>query len=211
MHERDVQIAGPCHEDWDRMTPEAGGLRRYCEHCDKRVHDLSAMDEGQARAFLAATAGREVCIAYTLGEDDELVFARRPPKARERRAADIVPLDRLRRSSPPPGRSSPELPELGKLAGAASVAALLSACTPHGQDDAPKVDLPEPAAVDPGARVDIPKLAPPRPPAAKLEVDAPAKVEEPCEPETPRRVRKGKRVIKKGLRLGGGVDPLGGL
>lgn len=210
MHERDVQIAGPCHEDWDRMAPEAGGLRRYCEHCDKRVHDLSAMDEGQARAFLQATAGSEVCIAYTLGEDDELVFARRRPEAR--RSADIVPLDRLRRASSRPRRSAAELPELGKLAGAASVAALLSACTPHGEDTAPKVDLPEPATVDPGARVDIPQVAPPRPPAAKLAVDEPPKVEEPCEPEAPRRVRKGKRVIKKkGLRLGGDLDPLAGL
>jgi hypothetical protein len=115
MRADDVAIEAPCSEDWDRMRPEAGAQRRWCEQCERHVHDLSKMSERAARAFLRETAERDVCIAYVEDEAGELVFAPQPR---------IVPLARL--------------------ASAATISMMLAACTPHGEPErAPRVELPE--------------------------------------------------------------------
>jgi hypothetical protein len=45
-----LQIARPCHEDWDRMTPSPGG--RTCDACRLEVVDVSASAPGDRRARL---------------------------------------------------------------------------------------------------------------------------------------------------------------
>ena len=35
-------IPNPCHEDWNKMTPEDKG--RHCSVCDKVVIDFTKMD-----------------------------------------------------------------------------------------------------------------------------------------------------------------------
>ena len=43
---RGVRVATPCHASWDAMP---GGDRvRSCEHCRKRVYNLSAMTAAAA-------------------------------------------------------------------------------------------------------------------------------------------------------------------
>jgi hypothetical protein len=149
MRAEDVPIEAPCHEDWDRMRPEAGDQRRWCEHCERHVHDLSRMGERAARALLREMAGREVCIAYLEDEHGEVGFVPEPR---------MVPLSRL--------------------ASAATIAMLLSACTPHGEPErALQVELPEsstmltPSSVIPSNSYDFSNEA--DPPAAEAPCDPP--------------------------------------
>jgi hypothetical protein len=119
MRAEDVVINDPCEQDWDGMRPEAGGQRRWCEHCERSVHDLSEMEEPAALALLRATAGRDVCISYVEDKDGEIVFGL---------GQNIVPLEHVRRRP----RAQPVI-EIAKLASAASIAMVLGACTPHGK------------------------------------------------------------------------------
>ncbi|MBC8071497.1 MAG: hypothetical protein IAG13_24430, partial [Deltaproteobacteria bacterium] len=57
-----LPIADPCHEDWEAMAPEAQG--RFCGKCTKSVHDLSSMEESEARALLRARADTRICVRY---------------------------------------------------------------------------------------------------------------------------------------------------
>ncbi|BCU76114.1 hypothetical protein [Luteolibacter sp. LG18] len=54
-------IAKPCSVDWNTMTGDE--RKRFCDQCGKHVFNLSAMTEGEAKAFAEETQGRE-CIAY---------------------------------------------------------------------------------------------------------------------------------------------------
>lgn len=170
MHVDEARIH-PCDEDWEGMRVVGGGEARHCERCSTEVHDLSAIGPERARALLQS--GRRVCISYLLDtQTGALVFA--PPPARER-ASPFVPISRLVR--------------------AASLATVLSACTPHGDEIRPLVidDEEVPVADSPSTR--IPLVAPVAQPPA-----------EPCEPEleppttepkkTPELRLKGKRVIR---------------
>lgn len=191
MRADEVVIEAPCDEDWDRMRPEAGGRRRFCDHCERQVHDLSQMSEPAARALLREHAGR-VCVAYVRDEAGEIVFAPAPK---------IVPLDRLARRSL-------------KLASAASFAALLGACTPHGQDTPAVLHLDNAQTTEVAPVTVIPTVTA-EPPAPPIVIVEPPIAEEPCDPPTPIHapgpVVKGRLVRTKGLPLGNFDDPLGGL
>jgi hypothetical protein len=113
MHHDDVPIAHPCDEDRDAMRVEDGGRRRWCERCERPVHDLSAMGEPAARAFLRERAGTRLCLSYFIDEDGAIVFELDPSQL----AAPLVPLERLCNSA-------------GRLASVASLAVLLTACNP---------------------------------------------------------------------------------
>ena len=45
-----VQINKPCHENWDKMTPEDQG--RFCANCNKSVIDFSLMTDNQILSHL---------------------------------------------------------------------------------------------------------------------------------------------------------------
>ena len=207
MRADDVPIASPCEQDWDEMRVESGGARRFCEHCSKHVHNLSAMDARQARTFLRATAGQEICVAYEL-EDDEIWFRDSPRRhasapADEPRPATgaIVPLARLRRAPRPETHNL----DAGKLAAAASVGVMLSACTPHDPEGIELRKVDDEGATRSSPTVVIPhrdrEAEPPPKPDSEPEPDA----DLPCDPpETNTRVRrKGRRKIKTvGVVLG---------
>ncbi len=74
MHKRHLPIANPCHEDWDGMHAQDGG-RRFCDQCDKSVHDLSSMPEAQAKALLAAPRSGRICIRYRSDSHGRVRFA----------------------------------------------------------------------------------------------------------------------------------------
>lgn len=70
-----LPIHDPCHENWDAMQ-EADGKRRFCESCDKHVHDVSAMTEHEAWSVLSEASKRgRVCVRYvTDGETGRIKF-----------------------------------------------------------------------------------------------------------------------------------------
>lgn len=107
------------------MRPE--GTRRFCEVCDKHVHDLSSMTPGQAQRLVAEDR-RELCVRY-LHDGEEIVHL--APAPRE------------------PTRSLPA--GIGVAAGL--VAGLLASCTPHGRPAAESYEWEEravPASVHDG-------------------------------------------------------------
>src|SRR5581483_9550279 len=63
MKASEATIATPCGADWQKMDPR-GDTKRMCGECNKLVHDLSSMTEGQARALLARPRNEGLCIRY---------------------------------------------------------------------------------------------------------------------------------------------------
>lgn len=158
VRSQDIDIPEPCHADWDTMRPEARG--RFCFDCKKKVHDLSAMTEREAEAFLERTECEDVCISFEHEPDGAMVF---------REPAPVVPLSRLLR----PRRVAAAVAGVG-------VAAALAACAPHGEPlqirEAEVVAFESPAVVIPHETASTAEPPPPTPVA-----------DEPCDPqvETP--------------------------
>ena len=50
-----LYIHQPCHEDWDKMTPENKG--RFCASCAKSVVDFSLMTDNEVLAYLSKNTG----------------------------------------------------------------------------------------------------------------------------------------------------------
>ena len=169
MRADDVNIPEPCPAEWGAMSPHASGTARHCDLCRKNVHDLSAMGEKAARAFLQR-CGEDVCVSYLADEHGDLRFEEPP----------LIPASSLR----PRRRASRFAPMTLGLA--------LAACTPHGAIQGERLEVEE---LDPqlhrGEVVDYgyaPSIERP-----------PPELEEPCEPEPtveeePIRRKKGKRV-----------------
>ncbi|MFO7566424.1 MAG: hypothetical protein R6X02_27525 [Enhygromyxa sp.] len=197
MRVEQIEIEAPCDQDWDAMRPQAGGRRRWCDHCERQVHDLSRMSEPAARAFLRANAGR-ACVAYLEGPSGEVTFAPAPK---------FVAPERLARRSRP-------LVEAAKLASAASIAVLLGGCAPHGDgqvirlDDAEATPTVAPLTVIPTATAAAPS-------PASLPTEVP-ELDQPCDPpvvESPSKLPvKGRlKPRRMGLPVGTRGDPLGGI
>jgi CarboxypepD_reg-like domain len=54
-----LQIPKPCHEDWNKMTP--GDKGRFCDSCQKTVHDFTGMSDAQLVAFFKKPSTGSVC------------------------------------------------------------------------------------------------------------------------------------------------------
>lgn len=73
MHRAQLPILNPCSEDYAAMDGPA--QRRFCDRCDKHVHDLSAMTEPEAKALLDGRApGQRLCVRYRCGTDGRIAF-----------------------------------------------------------------------------------------------------------------------------------------
>lgn len=106
----EIRIPEPCNEDWEGMTPEQRG--RFCAACQKKVHDLSAMTEGDAKALLATDD--DICVSYLSDTQGTVRF----------QPTQIVPTSRLLRRA--------------SMASAAGLSLALAACAPHGEG--PKIE-----------------------------------------------------------------------
>lgn len=74
MRSESLRILEPCSADWERM--DGDGAIRFCRLCKKNVHDLSAMTEAEAVAFLSG--GEQPCIRYLHDARGDVLFADRP-------------------------------------------------------------------------------------------------------------------------------------
>lgn len=151
LHASTVQIESPCPIDLDGSQMRGSGRNWHCGRCDKTVHVLSQMTEVQARDFLRARAGEDLCVSYTMSAAGEVRFRPEP----------FVPAASLLRR---PARLA-----------AAGFGLALAACTPHDNPEvAPHAVVGTESAGQALTRPTIP-LSPPviRPPVASddLQVD----------------------------------------
>lgn len=78
MKRRRLQILEPCSEDFAAM--KGGPKTRFCDKCDKNVHNLSEMTEREADAFLRENARGSICIRMTQTASGDIRY--RAPAAR---------------------------------------------------------------------------------------------------------------------------------
>jgi hypothetical protein len=116
LSEQQVHVTSPCPIDLDETGMRGQGARWRCEHCSKTVHVLSSMTESEARRFLTAHAGQDVCVSYAMSPAGEIRFRPEP----------VVPVSSLVR------------PRLA-VAAAIGFGVALAACAPH---DNPRVEPP---------------------------------------------------------------------
>jgi hypothetical protein len=62
VHRRQLPLSYQC--EGFVPVPGSTGDGGFCERCQQRVHDVSAMRESELRKLLAAHAGGRVCLAY---------------------------------------------------------------------------------------------------------------------------------------------------
>ena len=62
-----LQIPEPCHEDWNKMIPGEKG--RFCDSCQKTVHDFTGMSDAQLVAFFKKPSTGSLCGRFM---DDQL-------------------------------------------------------------------------------------------------------------------------------------------
>jgi CarboxypepD_reg-like domain/Secretion system C-terminal sorting domain len=62
-----LQIPEPCHEDWNKMAPVDKG--RFCDSCQKTVHDFTGMNDAQLIAFFKKPSTGSLCGRFL---DDQL-------------------------------------------------------------------------------------------------------------------------------------------
>jgi hypothetical protein len=148
-------VPNPCHEDWDKLTPEERG--HFCTVCQTKVWDLSSLTKEEAEEFLRETEG-DLCVSYE-EKGGEVVH----------REAPVVPLGRLVR----------------RLPAAAGFSLALAACTPSGQDAKPadggNEAQTEPAQPKPEPEEVNPEEPKPDEEAPTTAVDAPEPLPEPEE------------------------------
>jgi hypothetical protein len=65
-----LKIATPCPKRWEDLDGNA--TKRFCEHCQLHVHNLSAMRTQEREQFVAQSGGH-LCIAYDLRSDGSMV------------------------------------------------------------------------------------------------------------------------------------------
>ncbi|BCM93747.1 hypothetical protein IAD21_05638 [Abditibacteriota bacterium] len=65
-----VQVASPCHADWDAMHGD--DRSRFCPSCAKNVYNLSAMTRDDAQFLLQEKEGR-LCVRFFLREDGTML------------------------------------------------------------------------------------------------------------------------------------------
>lgn len=78
-----VKVVAPCHEDWDTMR--GNDEVRFCSHCAKDVHNLSAMTRAGAEALIRKSGGR-LCVRYVTRPDKTIATA-----------SPVIPLFKLTR------------------------------------------------------------------------------------------------------------------
>jgi hypothetical protein len=86
-----IQVSNPCPADWEQMAGDE--KHRFCSHCNKWVHDLSAMPRVEAERMVCQAAG-SLCVRFArdaqTGEVLTLDYAPKPLSSRRRALATIA-------------------------------------------------------------------------------------------------------------------------
>ena len=61
-----IEVVEPCPAPWDEMNGDAQA--RFCAHCQRHVHDLSAMTRADAVDLICRNAGN-LCVRFARAED----------------------------------------------------------------------------------------------------------------------------------------------
>ncbi|MFN5216561.1 MAG: hypothetical protein ACK5EQ_06780 [Bacteroidota bacterium] len=59
MKKMHISVENPCHEDWQKMTPETQG--RFCGACEKTVVDFSEMSDAEILLYFSKPKTEKVC------------------------------------------------------------------------------------------------------------------------------------------------------
>ena len=70
-----INVKSPCNESWNEMT--GNEQVRFCSHCAKDVHDISAMTRAKAEKLVKDSNGK-LCVRYVKNPAGKLITA--PPK-----------------------------------------------------------------------------------------------------------------------------------
>ncbi|MBI4748612.1 MAG: carboxypeptidase regulatory-like domain-containing protein [Acidobacteria bacterium] len=65
-----IQVKSPCTEDWNEMV--GNDEVRFCSHCSKHVHNLSAMTRREAEELVLRSSGN-LCIRYIRRPEDQQI------------------------------------------------------------------------------------------------------------------------------------------
>lgn len=63
MKKFSISIPEPCHEDWNKMTPDAKGA--FCASCNKSVHDFSKKTDEEIIEVFEKNGKEKVCGRFT--------------------------------------------------------------------------------------------------------------------------------------------------
>jgi hypothetical protein len=78
-----LRIDSPCPADFDAM--QGTGPTRFCTHCNKHVHDLSAMTRADAERLVCEAAG-SLCVRFARDEvSGQVLTLGYAPAPRQRR------------------------------------------------------------------------------------------------------------------------------
>ena len=58
-----IDVAEPCPADWSEMIADGASAARFCAHCQRHVHDLSAMHSDEVADLICRNAGR-LCVRF---------------------------------------------------------------------------------------------------------------------------------------------------
>ncbi len=70
-----IDVKSPCNESWNEMF--GNDEVRFCSHCAKDVHNISAMNRAEAEKLVKKSKGN-ICVRYTKTPEGKLITA--PPK-----------------------------------------------------------------------------------------------------------------------------------
>ena len=67
-----ITIPKPCHEDWNKMTPDQTG--RFCNSCAKSVVDFTNMKAPEIQEFFIKNQGKSVCGRFKNEQLDSIII-----------------------------------------------------------------------------------------------------------------------------------------
>jgi hypothetical protein len=67
-----IEVKSPCNENWDEMF--GNDEVRFCSHCAKNVHDISAMTRQKAEKLVKESNGN-LCVRYVKTPNGKLISA----------------------------------------------------------------------------------------------------------------------------------------
>jgi hypothetical protein len=64
-----IEVQSPCPKNWSDMRGST--QQRFCQHCQRHVHDLSAMTSSEAEALICQSAG-QLCVRFSRLRDGHI-------------------------------------------------------------------------------------------------------------------------------------------